>query len=108
LRVESTQAGEGSYHVAKKELVSVLRTLLGTDRLHLAPGLPDAQALARELGTFQVKITEARNESFESWRERDHDDLVLAVALAAWAAETPLLEWPPRPPEPARGRVVVN
>jgi hypothetical protein len=24
---------------------------------------------------------------FESWRERDHDDLVLAVALAAWLAE---------------------
>ena len=24
------------------------------------------------------------NETFESWRERDHDDLVLAVALAIW------------------------
>ena len=27
------------------------------------------------------------NETFESWRERDHDDLVLAVALAAWLGE---------------------
>jgi hypothetical protein len=26
-------------------------------------------------------------ETLESWRERDHDDLVMAVALAAWVAE---------------------
>jgi len=42
--------------------------------------------LARELETFQVKLTEAGNETFESWRERDHDDLVLAVALVCWGA----------------------
>jgi hypothetical protein len=26
-------------------------------------------------------------ETVESWRERDHDDLVLATALAAWVGE---------------------
>jgi hypothetical protein len=42
----------------------------------------------REFDSFTVKINaETANESFESWRERDHDDLVLAVALAAWGAE---------------------
>jgi hypothetical protein len=45
----------------------------------------------RELGTFTVRITEAGNESFEAWREKDRDDLVLAVALACWAAES--LRW---------------
>jgi hypothetical protein len=35
----------------------------------------------------QPKISDSGNEQFESWRERDHDDLVLAVALAVWAAE---------------------
>jgi hypothetical protein len=29
-------------------------------------------------------MTAAGNETFESWRERDHDDLVLSVALACW------------------------
>jgi hypothetical protein len=48
---------------------------------------PETKILVRELGTFSVKITSAANETFESWRERDHDDLVLAVALAAWGAE---------------------
>ena len=44
--------------------------------------------VARELGTFTVKITSSANETFEAWREREHDDLVLAVALATWGAET--------------------
>ena len=47
---------------------------------------PERRQLARELETFQVKLTQAGNETFESWRERDHDDLVLAVALGCWGA----------------------
>ena len=47
----------------------------------------------RELGTFTVRITEAGNESFEACHEKDHDDLVLAVALACWATE--YLRWEP-------------
>jgi hypothetical protein len=27
------------------------------------------------------------HETLEAWRERDHDDLVLAVAIAVWLAE---------------------
>ena len=33
-----------------------------------------------ELQQFRVKITAAANETFEAWWERDHDDLVLALA----------------------------
>jgi hypothetical protein len=43
--------------------------------------------LKRELGTFSVKTTDSANETFESWREHDHDVLVLAIALATFAAE---------------------
>jgi len=46
-----------------------------------------AQALAKELETFQVKITAAANETFRAWREGRHDNLVLAVAVAAWQEE---------------------
>jgi hypothetical protein len=79
----------GAWRVAKKELVSILRRLLGTGRLAVEPTLPEAKQLAHELGTFQVSISEAtKNESFEAFRERDQDDLVLAAAIATWAAET--------------------
>jgi hypothetical protein len=34
-----------------------------------------------------VKITPTANEAFGAWREGAHDDLVLAVAIAAWEGE---------------------
>ncbi len=78
---------DGTWHVAKKELVSVLQVLLQNRRLKVAQSLPEAQTLAQELQNFRVKVTTAGNETFEAWRDRDHDDLVLAVALAAWWAQ---------------------
>jgi hypothetical protein len=75
------------WHVAKKELVSVLQVLLQTRRLQVARSLPDAAALVKELEAFRVKVTVQANEVYESWRDRDHDDLVLAVAMACWVGE---------------------
>jgi hypothetical protein len=69
--------------------------VLQAHRLQIARGLPDATALVRELQQFQVKITAAANETFGVWRDGQHDDLVLAVALACWWAErTPPFEAP--------------
>jgi hypothetical protein len=82
-----TQAEDRSWHVPKKELVTCLQVVMQTRRLHIARSLPDAALLVRELQNFQVKITAAANETFGAWREGQHDDLVLAVALACWWAE---------------------
>jgi hypothetical protein len=46
-----------------------------------------AATLVEELLAFQVRVTAAANETFGAWREGRHDDLVLAVAVAAWAGE---------------------
>jgi hypothetical protein len=74
--------------VPKKELVGVLQLLLQGRRLKVAASLPEAAVLTRELQAFRSKVSVATgHESFEAWRERDHDDLVLAVALACWWAE---------------------
>jgi hypothetical protein len=80
------------WHVPKKELVGVLQVLMQTRRLQVASRLRLARVLLKEFETFRVKITASANETFGSWRERDHDDLVLAVALAAWVGERRLLE----------------
>jgi hypothetical protein len=79
--------GHGRWRVAKRQLASVLQVLLGNRRLLVAESLPEARTLKHELGQFTVKISDSLNESFEAWRENEHDDLVLATALAAWAAE---------------------
>ena len=88
-----TAGDDGSWHVAKKELVSRLQVLLQTRRLQIARALPDADLLVKELQNFRVKVTVAANEVFEAWREGQHDDLVLAVAIAVWLAERDKPQW---------------
>src|SRR5262245_54554089 len=77
--------GQGT--VPKVDLVGGVQTVLGQRRLQIAPELQLAPTLATELENFRVKVTADRNETFASWRERDHDDLVLALALAVWTGE---------------------
>jgi hypothetical protein len=84
---EVTLSEAGQFRVPKKELVGVLQALLQSRRLKISPALPEAATLAKELATFQVKVTDAANEVYGAWRAGQHDDLVLAVGLAAWAGE---------------------
>jgi hypothetical protein len=84
---------EAGWHVPKIELVSALQLLLQSRRLQVARGLPMAPVLVRELETFRVEINARANEPFAPWRERDHDDLVLAVAVAAWVGDRGLKQF---------------
>jgi hypothetical protein len=79
-------AGDDCWNVPKKELASTVQALLQDRRLVIAK-MPERELLSRELLNFKVKITLNANETFEAWRTRDHDDMVLSVALAAWLAE---------------------
>ena len=78
---------EGDGTVPKKDLVAAIQAALQTRRLRFAEALPLRPVLERELETFRVKVTADRNETFSAWREKDHDDLVLALALAVWWGE---------------------
>ena len=91
LRAYTITGGEGSRgrSVAKKDLVGGVQAALQGRRLRVAEGLPLAAALGKELEAYRVKVTASRNEVFEAWRERDHDDLVLALALAVHVGSIP-------------------
>jgi hypothetical protein len=76
------------FRVPKKDLVGTLQVLLQSRRLRIASTLPEVETLVHELSHFKVKVNLSSGyESFESWRSRDHDDQVLATALAAWLGE---------------------
>jgi hypothetical protein len=76
------------WRIPKRDLVSAVAIALQTGRLKIASGLPDAATLTRELLNFKVTIDpKTAHDSYSSWRESDHDDLVLAVALAVWSAD---------------------
>jgi hypothetical protein len=53
-----------------------------------------AETLREELQNFKVTISAGGHDRYGaggdalSWREQPHDDLVLAVALAAWSCES--------------------
>lgn len=84
----SVSSGEGGYHVPKRDLVSTLQVLFQTGRLKVAAELPEARLFVDELLNFHVKIdARTAHDSYGAWREGTHDDLVLAVALAAWYGE---------------------
>jgi len=77
---------EGFFRVPKRELVSALVVLLQSGSLAIASGLPLADALMSELLNFRMSVSAAGNDTYGNWREAKNDDLVLAVALAAWRA----------------------
>ncbi len=78
---------DGMWSVPKRVLVASLAIALQSERLHIIRSLGLADTLQREMLNFKVKINHLANDSYEAWREGEHDDLVLAVALAVWWGE---------------------
>ena len=68
----------GAWHVPKKTLLMGLQVMVQERTLRLA-----RMALSRDLIR---EMQQMRTCALKGWRSGPHDDLVLAVALAAWAA----------------------
>ena len=96
---EMTNGENGGMYVPKKELVGTLQVLLQSRRLQIPRSLPDAALLARELENFKSKPVLASKDAPLDWREGQHDDMVLAVALAAWWGEATIPAYEPPIPD---------
>ena len=76
----------GGYRVPKRDLVSAALVLLQNGQLKIADAHAIKETLVKELLNFRVKINiSTAHDSYEAWREGDHDDLVLSAALSCWA-----------------------
>jgi len=85
-----SESEDGYLRVPKRDLVGVVQVLLQSKRLRFAQGLQLVSLLTKELTNFHVKIDlETAHDSYGAWRAGQHDDLVLALALAVWAGENP-------------------
>ena len=51
------------------------------------PPLAGSELIGRRVGEVQDESKARTDQSLEAWREGPHDDLVLAVALAAWVGQ---------------------
>lgn len=74
------------FRVPKRDLVGCLTVPLQNKALKIAKGLPHAELLTGELLAFRMTMSDAGRDTYESARERDHDDLVLAVTISLWYA----------------------
>jgi hypothetical protein len=73
------------YGVPKRDLVSALEVPFHNGSLVIAQELDLRPILEKELQGFKRKIKlTTGHDTYEHWREGDHDDLVLACALAVW------------------------
>ncbi len=82
---DKTIHDSGSWRVPKRDLVGCLQVLLQNGKLKISSKLKLGVILQQEMLNFKVKIDPiTAHDSYSAWREADHDDLVLCVALAAW------------------------
>lgn len=79
---ESRHAGHHS--VPKENLIAGLLVLFQNGELSIASGLPEAKTLVHELGNMRVKMSANGHARYGVWRTGEHDDLVMATALACW------------------------
>ncbi|HWQ65364.1 MAG TPA: hypothetical protein VN372_00680 [Methanospirillum sp.] len=81
---EIRQDGDSLY-VPKVEMITCLTVEFQTGKLKIIGTLPDSETIMKELAGFKRKQNiRTGHESFESWRDGIHDDLVLSVALPVW------------------------
>lgn len=77
-----------NYRTPKRDLAAVVSVLMQSRRLKIIDSLPDSRVVVNELLNFKVKIDPlTAHDSYSAWRENQHDDYVLAIAMACWIGE---------------------
>jgi hypothetical protein len=74
--------GSQRMSVGKAFLVSRLQALFQTSRIKLPANYPEAEAMARELMDYEIKVSEQGNDTYGAFKVGTHDDLVTALGLA--------------------------
>jgi len=70
--------------VPKRDLMAGLVVRLERGQLKIAEGLKGGEELLREMAGMRVRVTASGREEYGRWRAGEHDDLVVALALACW------------------------
>jgi hypothetical protein len=84
---DTVSAAEGRIRVPKRDLVDTTAVLLQNGRLRIAKQLDATAELVDELLDYRRRISDAGHTSYGPSSSTGHDDLVIALSLACWAAE---------------------
>jgi hypothetical protein len=84
---QTTMMRNGWYSVPKRDVAMNLVSLHEQDRMRVSRSIPHYDLWKKELAAFRRTVSEKTgHDSYEAMREGDHDDLVMASALALWYA----------------------
>jgi hypothetical protein len=88
------------YHIPRRNIITGVQLLVQNQQLRYPrSGMPLAETLLDELRSIKHKDTPSGYPTFVH-REGDHDDLVLAVAIAIWQAQKFFVSRPSSSEEP--------
>jgi hypothetical protein len=82
--------GGGHYNVPKRDLIASVQLSLEKGELKIARDLRGAGALVEELVDVRRTPRENGRDRVGAERAGEHDDLVIALALACWKARRPV------------------
>ncbi len=77
------------WNVPKRDLVVGLQVMFEKQEMRIAGNVPESGNFLRELAGMRVKLSASGHDSYGTRRRGEHDDLVLAVAIACWWARRP-------------------
>jgi hypothetical protein len=83
--VERLEPADGIWRVPKARLMSPLACAIEGARFSIAPDLPERETFKAELAAFHRKLNQRGYAVLGG--KLEHDDTVIAVALAVWWAE---------------------
>ena len=84
---KSVSSNERGWNVPKSDIVGSLVLGLEQQIVRVHPSIDDRDALVEELKKFRMKRRKSGHLSFEAERDRDHDDLVMSLAMGVWFSD---------------------
>jgi phage FluMu gp28-like protein len=75
------------YHVPKGQLLSSLMAAFDSKSIYMTRRSKEIDQIVTELAEFEIHITDSGRDIFDDRGKGHHSDLVIALALAVWAAD---------------------
>jgi len=87
-RINTTEGSEyNEYHVPKGQLISGLMAAFDSKSIYTTRRSKEIDQIVIELAEFEIYVIESGRDIFDDRGKGHHADLVIALALAVWAAD---------------------
>lgn len=84
---QNLRLDQWGYKMPRRELMSHIALMLEQRQLVIASEIPELENLRNELRNMRLSYTGKGQEQYDPERDSVHDDLVIAISLAAWKAK---------------------